>query len=73
MDGFLTDDTVGQVKRALLDDEHRNRMVDKNYEAATRFFSYQRVEDELQAILAKPKLAPVRVETDTSTQHRCSD
>jgi hypothetical protein len=48
-------------------------MVDKNYEAATRFFSYQRVEDELQAILAKPKLAPVRVETDTSTRHRCSD
>jgi glycosyltransferase involved in cell wall biosynthesis len=73
MDGFLMDETVEQVKRVLFDDEYRNRMVDHNYQAATRFFSYQRVEDELQAILAKPTLAPVRVETDTSTRNRCSD
>jgi glycosyltransferase involved in cell wall biosynthesis len=66
MDGFLTDETVEQVKRALLDDKYRNRMVDRNYEAATRFFSYRRVEDELQAILAKPTLTPLRPETDAS-------
>jgi glycosyltransferase involved in cell wall biosynthesis len=67
MDGFLTDETVELVKRVLFDDEYRNKMVDHNYEAATRFFSYQRVEDELQAILAKPKLAPVRPEKGTLT------
>jgi mannosylglucosylglycerate synthase len=58
MDGFLTDETVEQVKRVLFDEEYRNNMVQHNYEVARRFFSYQRVEDELHAILAKPTLMP---------------
>ena len=58
MDGFLTDETVEKVKRILFDDEYRDRMVNHNYEAATRFFAFRHVEDELQAILAKPTLLP---------------
>ena len=58
MDGFLTDETVEQVRHVLTDEEYRRRMVDHNYEAASRFFSYRRVEDELLAILAKPTVAP---------------
>jgi glycosyltransferase involved in cell wall biosynthesis len=69
MDGFLTDEAVEQVKRVLFDDEYRNKMVEHNYQAARRFFSYRRVEDELQAILAKPTLAPACPETDDSTEH----
>jgi glycosyltransferase involved in cell wall biosynthesis len=57
MDGFLTDETVEQVRRVLSD-----------YEVATRFFSYRRVEDELQAILAKPTFAPARPDVDDSTE-----
>lgn len=56
MDGFLTDETVEQVKRVLFDAEYRGKMVDHNYEVARRFFSYRRVEDELGVILARPTL-----------------
>jgi glycosyltransferase involved in cell wall biosynthesis len=58
MDGFLTDETVEEVKRILSDEEYRKKVVDHNYEAASRFFSYRRVHDELLAILAKPALTP---------------
>jgi glycosyltransferase involved in cell wall biosynthesis len=58
MDGFLTDDTVAEVRRILSDEKYRIRVVDHNYEVASRFFSYRRVQDELLAILAKPALAP---------------
>jgi glycosyltransferase involved in cell wall biosynthesis len=57
MDGFLTDETVEQVRRVLFDDEYRGRVVEHNYQVGHRFFSYRRVEDELQAILARPTLA----------------
>lgn len=56
MDGFLTDEVVDQVRLVLRDTDRRQRMVEQNYEAAKRFFSYQRVENELRAILAKPGL-----------------
>jgi hypothetical protein len=58
MDGFLTDETVDEVRRILSDETYRRKVVDYNYEVATRFFSYRRVQDELLAILAKPVLAP---------------
>jgi hypothetical protein len=56
MDGFLTDDVVDQVRLVLRDTDRRQRMVEQNYEAARRFFSYQRAETELRALLAKPRL-----------------
>lgn len=65
MDGFLTEETVEQVRQCLHDGAYRARMVDHNYEVGRRFFSYQRVEDELLAMLAKPLLActPMRAES----------
>jgi glycosyltransferase involved in cell wall biosynthesis len=56
MDGFLTDEVVGQVREVIGDSERRRRMVEHNYETARKFFSYDRVEQELQAILNKPRL-----------------
>ena len=56
MDGFLTDEVVDRVRQVLTDDEERWRMVDHNYEVGQRFFSYARVEAELRAILAKPRM-----------------
>ncbi|MBC8873878.1 MAG: glycosyltransferase family 4 protein [Planctomycetes bacterium] len=56
MDGFLTDETVERTRRVLDDEALRTRMVEHNYEVATRYFSYRRLEAELQAILAKPQL-----------------
>lgn len=56
MDGFLTDETVERTRRVLDDDALRTRMVEHNYEVATRYFSYRRLEAELRAILAKPQL-----------------
>jgi len=58
IDGFLTDDVVEQVRRVLTDKSHCEQMVEHNYRVAHRFFSYDRVETELRAILAKPRLAP---------------
>jgi glycosyltransferase involved in cell wall biosynthesis len=57
MDGYLTDETVEQVRQVLEDDRRRQAMVNLNYEVASHFFSYQRVEDELSAILARPHVA----------------
>ena len=68
MDGFLTVETVEQVKRVLFDEEYRNNMVEHNYEVARRFFSYQRVEDELHAILAKPTLMPTHTDGNAPSE-----
>ena len=57
MDGFLTDETVEQVRRVLSDEPYRATMVEHNYGVASRFFSYRRVEEELLAILGKPTMA----------------
>jgi hypothetical protein len=53
-DGFLTDDVADQVRLVLRAADRRERMVTQNYEAARRFFSHQRAETELRALLAKP-------------------
>ena len=56
MDGFLTDDVVNHVRRILSDSSYRRDMVEHNYEVAHHYFSYGRLEAELRAMLAKPKL-----------------
>lgn len=56
MDGYLDDDVVEQVRILLDDPARKKRMVDHNYEAGLRFFSYQRAEVELAALLAKPRM-----------------
>jgi len=57
MDGFLTDDVVSKVREVTNDPTRRQRMVEHNYSVARQFFSYDRVEGELLAILNKPKMA----------------
>ncbi len=55
MDGFLTDEVVAEVRRVLTDENHRVAMVEQNYLAARSFFSFERVEHELRAILDRPR------------------
>jgi glycosyltransferase involved in cell wall biosynthesis len=57
MDGFLTDEVVDQVREVLRDARRRRNMVEQNYRIGRQFFSYDRVEHELCAILNKPRLA----------------
>jgi glycosyltransferase involved in cell wall biosynthesis len=64
MDGFLTDETVEQTRRVLDDEALRTGMVEHNYEVATRYFSYRRLEAELRAILAKPQLDSATAQSD---------
>ncbi len=59
MDGFLTEETVEEVRRVMNDPGYCAQMTDHNYEVARRFFSYRRVEDELLALLARPGLRPI--------------
>ena len=56
MEGYLTDDVVERVRQVLTDRDCVDRMVEENYRIARQFFSYQRVETELQALLTKPNL-----------------
>ncbi len=57
MDGFLTDGVVEEVHRVVSDADYRENMVSHNFEVGRRFFSYARVETELHALLAKPRIA----------------
>lgn len=57
MDGFLTDDVVEHVRRVLREHPYRQQMVERNYELARQYFSYGRLEAELRAMLAKPRLS----------------
>jgi len=58
MEGFLTDETVKEVRRILNDPDYRREMVEHNYQVGRQYFSYARVVDELIALLAKPNLTP---------------
>ena len=58
MDGFLIGDVVAQVRRVLDDKDYARELTEHNYRVACRFFSYNRVQNELQAILDKPGSAP---------------
>jgi glycosyltransferase involved in cell wall biosynthesis len=57
MEGYLTDEVVERVRKVLDEPELRREMVEHNYQVACQFFSYDRVEAELNAILSKPRLA----------------
>jgi glycosyltransferase involved in cell wall biosynthesis len=56
MQGFLSDDVVEQVRRALNDEAYRTQMVEHNYATAARFFSYEVVRHELRSIVNRPGL-----------------
>ena len=57
MDGYLTDEVVGEARRVLQNEDYRHEMVEHNYEVASRFFSYDVVEHELRSIFMRPKTA----------------
>jgi glycosyltransferase involved in cell wall biosynthesis len=53
-DGFPTDETVDEIHKVLGDAAYRKEMVDHNYEVASRFFSYEVLEEELRLIIQRP-------------------
>ncbi len=57
MENYLTDAVVERVRKVLDEPKLRREMVEHNYRVARQFFSYDRVEAELNAILSKPRLA----------------
>jgi len=53
-DGFPTDDTVDEIHRVLGDATLRRESVDRNYEIAKQFFSYEVLEEELRLMIQRP-------------------
>jgi len=51
MNNYITDDVVREVKDVLTDETRREEMVEKNYQLAERYFSYDILEQELREIL----------------------
>ena len=56
MDGFLCDDCVDEVRRILTDEDYRDEMVEHNYRLGREHFSYERLEAELESLLARVHL-----------------
>jgi glycosyltransferase involved in cell wall biosynthesis len=52
IDGFLTDKAVAQVTEILTDPDRRRRMVEKNYDLARTYFSFQLLRKELVALIS---------------------
>ena len=52
MDGFLTEKNVRKVREALFSSELREKMVNHNYEVATRYYSYSVLKRWLNNLLA---------------------
>jgi len=51
LDGYVTEQAVEQTRRILENPELCERMVEKNYEIATRFFSYKVLRKKLKALI----------------------
>ncbi|MCG8448203.1 MAG: glycosyltransferase family 4 protein, partial [Pirellulales bacterium] len=51
MNGYLTKDVVTRVQRVVEDHEHREQMVDSNYELGIKFFSYSVLRRKLRALI----------------------
>ena len=56
IDGAITDETVEQVIRVMMDPVHRRRTVQYNYELAKYHFSYEAVTPKLMDLLNLPVL-----------------
>ena len=53
-DGFVTNETVKDVRRILEDDSYREAMVAHNYEVGRQFFSYGVLRDEFELMIRRP-------------------
>jgi glycosyltransferase involved in cell wall biosynthesis len=51
MDGFPTKSVAKKVRRVIDDERYRKKMVDRNYELATKFYSYSVLKRKLRAII----------------------
>lgn len=51
-DGFITDDTIDQVREVLTSPEMVQEMTDHNYGLAKKYFSYSVLQSQLEALLA---------------------
>ena len=54
-DGFLTDETVQEVRRVLEDTNYRQEMVEHNYKIAKHFFGLDVVEQEIRFSVLRPQ------------------
>jgi glycosyltransferase involved in cell wall biosynthesis len=53
LDGLVTKKTVESVKTLLSDDSQKKQMTNKNYQIASRYFSYERLEIILSEIIER--------------------
>lgn len=53
IEGAITDETVEEVIRAIVDPVRRRRMVEYNYEVAMHHFSYEAIAPKLEALLER--------------------
>ena len=60
MDGFLTTKTVRQVKETIESSELKEKMVNTNYEVASRHYSYTILQDRLNTIMKDFSFPPDR-------------
>jgi glycosyltransferase involved in cell wall biosynthesis len=51
MDGFLTRQVVDEVRRLLEDQDYRDRVVERNYRIAARFYSYSVLRRNLRTLV----------------------
>ncbi len=51
MDGFLSKNTVHKIKQILESPEHREKLVNTNYEVASRHYSYSMLRSKFSAIM----------------------
>ena len=54
-DGFLTDETIQEVRRVLEDTTYRQKMVEHNYKIAKHFFGLDVVEQEIRFSVLRPQ------------------
>lgn len=50
--GYITDATVRQARRTLLDDKYAREMTEHNYRLGRRYYSYARLERHLSTLLS---------------------
>ena len=53
MDGFVDQKTLAKTKKVLRDAVYRQHMVEHNFEAAKRFYSYKALKHKLRGIMAE--------------------
>ena len=52
MFGYVTDEVVKEITHILKHPEERRKLVNNNYELASRFFSYEVLEQKLRTIIS---------------------